>query len=158
MKKNVSHYQPKIASQRSPQGGYFWDDMWKDFFTPTWLPSRLFKEGGESTPSLAIDIQEEEESYIAKVDVAGVDPNEIQLQVDDACMLTISGERRGEEESKEKRLHYQERWVGRFQRTVRLPGKVDVASCQACYKDGVLTITLPKLSIETGNRIPVNFS
>ena len=79
----------------------------------------------------------------AKLDLPGVKPEEVEIQLN-GNVLTISGERKEEEEEKGKTFHRVERRVGQFSRSMSLPCPVEEDEVAASYKDGVLTIMLPK--------------
>jgi HSP20 family protein len=70
--------------------------------------------------------------------------------------LSISGERKSEEKHKDADVYRAERFYGRFQRTVALPVPVAADKVKASYKDGVLTITLPKTEEAKPKQIDVN--
>ena len=72
--------------------------------------------------------------------------------------LSISGERKGEEKHEDAEVYRAERFFGRFQRTVTVPTSVAVDKVKAQYKDGILTITLPKTEEAKPKHIDVNVS
>ena len=89
-----------------------------------------------------------------KADLAGMDPKDIHLEVEDN-VLTLSGERRFEEEVHEDKYYRIERRYGSFQRSLALPQGVDADSIQAHYENGVLEVTIPKMEQVKPRRIPV---
>jgi len=91
----------------------------------------------------ALDLFEDKDHFIVTAELPGMKKDDINLTVHDGC-LTISGERREERKRESAEVHRAERFVGRFQRTVALPAPVAVEKITASYKDGVLTVTLPK--------------
>lgn len=90
-----------------------------------------------------LDIEEDGENFIVKAELPGLKKEEIKISVR-GNLLTITGERKQEEETKNKTYHRVERQYGKFSRTISLPSEVDVNKIKAVYKDGVLHITLPK--------------
>lgn len=92
-----------------------------------------------------LDLSESQGALEAKLDVPGVSPDDIEIQVS-GDTLTICGRHREEEidDSTDKRYHRAERRSGSFRRTVSLPCTVRGSDVTAEYQDGVLTITLPK--------------
>ena len=90
----------------------------------------------------AVDLYEDKDSFIVKAELPGMEKKNIDVSLHDGA-LTISGERR-HEERKEGATHRTERFYGKFQRTVTLPTKVEGDKVKANYKDGILTISLPK--------------
>jgi HSP20 family protein len=97
--------------------------------------------GAEWAP--ALDLAEGRDQFVVRVELAGVDPKEIEITVSGGT-LTIQGERKLEREEKDGHYHRMERSYGPFLRTVRLPSAVEEEKVKAQYKDGVLKITIPK--------------
>ena len=91
----------------------------------------------------SIDIEESNGNLMVKAEIPGMDKKDIKVIVKDD-VLTISGERKRENETKEKTFHRIERSYGQFRRMIRLPAEVDADKVKATYKDGVLNVTLPK--------------
>lgn len=91
----------------------------------------------------AIDVHEDRDNIYVKAELPGMKREEIDLQLHDHT-LTISGERRAEHQEEEAEVYRAERYVGRFQRSLQLPRAVDVSKVKAQYRDGILTVTLPK--------------
>jgi len=91
----------------------------------------------------ALDAYEEKDNYVVKVELPGVNKEDVQLSLEKGT-LTIAGERKSETNSENGDLYHSERFYGRFQRTVNLPESLAADKVKASYKDGVLTVTLPK--------------
>lgn len=91
----------------------------------------------------AVDVSEDGNSIIVNADVPGLKKEDIQLSIENN-VLTIRGERKHEEEKKEKNFHRVERSYGIFERRIDLGASVDEAKADASYQDGVLKIVLPK--------------
>ena len=91
----------------------------------------------------ACDLSETADAYQVRMDIPGVRPEEINVQVA-GDSLHISGERKEEKEEKGKTWHRLERRSGMFSETIRLPGPVNEEKVQAEFHDGVLTVTIPK--------------
>ena len=91
----------------------------------------------------AIDIADQEHEYLVKVDVPGCRIEDIDLSVS-GNTLTIRGEKKQEQEVKEKGYYHMERSFGSFRRDLNLAGDVDTAKIDAECKNGVLTVKLPK--------------
>jgi HSP20 family protein len=96
---------------------------------------------GEFLP--AMDVQEIEKEYLVKADLPDVKREDVKVAIEDG-VLTIEGERKAEKEEKGKKLHRVERSYGKFTRRLALPGEVDEKKVTAEFKDGVLTVHLPK--------------
>ena len=107
---------------------------------------------GEWCPSM--DISETKESLMVKVEVPGMDQRDIRISLQEN-LLTITGEKRQEKDEKEERYHRVERSYGAFTRGVRLPVAVDGSKVAATFKNGLLTVTLPKTPAAKGTTIPI---
>ena len=105
----------------------------------------------------ALDIYEDKDKYVAKAELPGMKKEDIDVSLE-GDTLTISGERKQEEEKKEGDTYRSERYFGRFQRIVTLPAAVDANKIQATYKDGVLTVTVPKTEEAKPKQIEVKTS
>lgn len=93
------------------------------------------------TPS--VDVSETEGEYIIKAELPEVRKEDVKVTLEDG-LLTIQGERRHEQDERTKKYHRIERSYGRFARTFSVPESVDDAKVKAEYRDGVLSLTLPK--------------
>ncbi len=100
----------------------------------------------------AIDVTDDENAVVVKAEVPGCQADDIDISVH-GNTLTISGEKKQEEEKKEKGCYHIERSYGSFRRDLTLPADVDPAKVDAVCKNGVLTVTLPKA--ETARSIKV---
>jgi HSP20 family protein len=93
--------------------------------------------------SPALDLHEDKDNFVVKVEVPGMKKEDIDVTLQEGA-LSISGERKSEEKFEDAEVYRSERFVGRFQRTISLPAPVAADKIKAQYKDGVLTVTLPK--------------
>ncbi len=91
----------------------------------------------------AVDVAETPEAFVVKAELPEMKKEDIKVSVDGG-QLRISGERAQEKEEKHKRYHRVERSYGSFSRSFGLPQNIDEAKLTAEYKDGVLTVNLPK--------------
>jgi HSP20 family protein len=125
---------------------YSMDDMFKGL--PA-LFGRLTPFSGQvnSEWSPSVDISESGEEYLIRAALPAVKKDDVSVTVDDG-MLTLSGERRQNEEQKDERLHNVESFYGSFSRSFALPDTVDASAIRAESKDGVLTIHVPKMKAE----------
>ncbi len=115
------------------------DDMFREFF-------RGFgRMDGADEWAPAADIDEAEDAWLVTADLPGLSQKEISITLRDN-VLTIHGERKTEKREKDTKggTHRTERFAGMFSRSFTLPGGVKTEEVQAKYKDGVLTVTLPK--------------
>jgi HSP20 family protein len=105
----------------------------------------------------ALDVYDEKDNFVVKTELPGMKKEDIEITMHEGT-LTISGERKNERETKEGETFRSERYFGRFQRSVTLPAVVDANAVKATYKDGVLTIDLPKSEEAKPKHIAVNVS
>jgi HSP20 family protein len=96
-----------------------------------------------SSSAPALDVHEDKNNVVVTVELPGMKKDDIEVSLHDGC-LSISGERKSEEKLENAEVYRSERFFGRFQRTVSLPAPVAAAQIKAQYKDGILTVTLPK--------------
>jgi len=102
----------------------------------------------------ALDVREEQDRYRVTVDLPGMTKEDIELTFEND-VLNITGERKSEVEKDEGRLHRSERYYGKFTRALRFSGDVKHQEIDANFKDGVLTITLPKAEEARKRKIEV---
>ena len=91
----------------------------------------------------AFDISENDNEYVVKAELPGIDAKGLDIQFTNG-LLTVKGEKKQEEEDKGKDYHCVERRYGSFQRSFRIPDHIHTDKIDASYKDGILTLTLPK--------------
>jgi len=124
---SLTHYDP-LASIR----------VFEDAFT------RMVNEPRANRPwSPAVDIYETENELVLKADLPDVDRKDIDVRVENQT-LTISGERKFEQEHSGKGYHRIERSYGKFDRSFAVPNTFDTEHIAAAFKNGVLSVTLPK--------------
>ena len=94
--------------------------------------------------SPTVDIEESDNFYLIRADVPGVEKKDIDVHMDNG-ILSITGEKREEKESgKGTKRHRTERYSGSFARRFTLPGSIKADNIDASYKDGVLSLMIPK--------------
>jgi HSP20 family protein len=124
---SVSHFDP-LASLR----------MFEDSFT------RMLSEPSGNRPwAPAVDVYETENELVLKADVPEVEQKNIDVRVENQT-LTISGERKFEHQESGKGYHRIERNYGTFARSFAVPNTFDTEKITASYRNGVLSVTLPK--------------
>jgi len=104
-----------------------------------------------------VDIVEDENEYLIKVELAGLTKDDVKVTVEGGT-LTISGERKIEKEEKGKRFHRIERAYGSFMRSFALPDDADATGVSAEFKDGVLKVHLPKTKAAKPKQIEVKIT
>ena len=116
--------------------------------SPSYL-DQLFSDFGmdfrssDTVWSPAVDIAENEKEYEVKAELPGMKKDEIKISFKDD-VLTLSGERKSEKEEDDKNFHRIERSYGQFERCFHLPKNVKVPDIKADYKNGILTVNIPK--------------
>ena len=105
------------------------DDVDKEYENAVWSPSS--------------DIYEDKENYVLTLDLPGINKDNVKISYVDG-QLNISGERKNEKESKDGTYHRVERSYGKYFRSFSLPKEIKDDKIDAEFKDGQLTITVPK--------------
>lgn len=93
--------------------------------------------------SIPVEVSEKDEMVLVRVELPGLDPKDIDIQVKQG-QLRISGEKKETTSSEKEKIHYREVRYGSFYRSIPLPARVDDDQAKARFKDGVLTVELPK--------------
>ena len=137
------------------------DPLLEGFFGPMTPVNRLWNEwfggnGGDGSRVLkpAVDVSETEHAIAISFDLPGLKKDEVSIVVEDG-VLSVSGEKKFEEETKDKTWHRIERSYGRFHRALTLPAGVDADKAEARFEDGVLTVELPKNEAAKPKKISV---
>ncbi len=127
------------------------DRLFDDLFRGS-LPSLGLGRSFAAWPN--VELSESDREIRITAEVPGMNEKDVELLMEDG-VLTIRGEKKSETEDKDR--GYSERYYGRFERRVALPSSVDEQDANAEFRDGVLTVTLPKSAeAERGRRIPIN--
>lgn len=126
-----------------------------DRFFNTFFGRRMEETKGFWSP--VIDIEEDNDNFIVKIELPGVTKKNIKISVR-GNLLTITGHRKQESEAKNKTFHCIERSYGKFMRTITLPSEVNADDVKAKCKNGILTITLPKPESMKPKEITVELS
>jgi HSP20 family protein len=120
--------------------------LFGDFFSVFGVPARAEREAVALPPGIIaprIDVSETDDEVRIKAELPGVNEKDIDVRlVDD--VLTIRGEAQTEHEEKQQDYRVMERARGTFVRSLRLPFMADASQVQASFKDGILSITIPK--------------
>ena len=99
------------------------------------------------TGTLPLDIYEQNGKLLFKAAVPGIDPNDLEIQIENN-VLTIKGETRHEDETKEAKVYRREVSYGTFSRSVRLPEGLNLESVDAEFKNGLVTIAIQRVPEE----------
>lgn len=103
----------------------------------------------------AVDILETDREMTIKAELPGIEARDVVVSLDNN-VLTLKGERRTEREITHENYHRMERAYGSFHRSFTIPAFVDVENVKAEFRNGLLTITLPKKDSAKGRSIEVN--
>ncbi len=117
-------------------------------------PFRAFEEDSVVW-SPRVDVEESQESVVVRADLPGIDKKNLSVNLKDN-LLTIRAERKCEKEDQGKNYYRSERAFGIFQRTFELTERFKADAIKADYKDGVLTVTLPKADEVKPREISIN--
>ncbi|MDD5635780.1 MAG: Hsp20/alpha crystallin family protein [Atribacterota bacterium] len=129
----------KWEPRRNLTRGFF-----DDFFDMMESPGRSRRnwfDGGIWAP--AVDLLDKKDKLLAKVELPGVDKKDVKLSLNDSN-LTIQGEMKKDEETKNDEYYYRERAYGTYSRTISLPAEIDKENIKAKFKNGILEIIMPK--------------
>lgn len=119
------------------------DRVFDNFWSGFGAPSLLKENGGGIAMDVRVDTSEDDKAYHVTAELPGMTEKDIEVTFADNT-LTISGEKKEEKEVKEENYHRRERTFGSFRRAFALPAEVDEGKISAAFKDGVMTIDLPK--------------
>jgi HSP20 family protein len=125
------------------------DRVFDQFLQPRWDE---FEPGGQWTPK--VDMSETKDAVVVKAEIPGVEQKDINVSLQDQ-VLTIRGEKHRETDETNEKYHRVERSWGAFTRAFRMPIAVAGDKVTATFRDGTLTITLPKAPEAKGTTIPV---
>lgn len=117
-----------------------------------WPFPRLFGEARGFAP--AVDMLDRKDEVILRADLPGLGQKDIDVTVEEG-VLTIRGERTGEQEAKDEDYYCCERWAGSFERGFTLPAGVNAEKIKASFKNGVLEVRLPKVEKAKGRRVEI---
>ena len=123
-------------------------------FNRLWNPGVRAPEIEGARWDIAMDVIQEGDDLVVHASLPGVDPDEIQVTLEDG-LLTIEGETGSESEEQKGDYLLRERRIGRFHRVLRLPSSVDAEKAQPSYANGVLTITVPKQEAKKARRLEI---
>ena len=157
----------KTGTQMSParaHGNFPTFDPWREMVELQRSINQLFNTGRTTGDDVAlsawtpaVDIFESDNDYVIKLELPEVSRDDVKVNLNDQT-LTISGERKIENEDKRDGYHRIERSYGQFYRSFTLPPNVNAEAINAQFKDGVLRLTLPKREEAKPKQIDVQIS
>jgi len=155
MNQNTIHIQPRSDRKNvSP-----FRDVMSTFFDDRFFdPFRELRQFEDTARRMfpKVDVEENDTDIVVKANIPGVDSKDIDVNVE-ADTLSLSGVTRREntDEDKEKQYYHYEREYGEFRRDIPLPASVDPSQTKAISKNGVLTITMPKVTQESRTKVEI---
>ena len=129
---------------REPMGDVFFDRLW-----PEWRRDY----GEDVTPS--VDFSEKDNEYHLTAEIPGLNKDDISITIEDGY-LTLSGKKEDSKEEEGKDYYIKETRTGSFSRSFKLPKKVVEAKVDATYKDGILTVIIPKKEDSKTKKIEIH--
>ncbi len=124
-------------------------DLVNNFFRTSWMNEPA---GSKWTPP--VDIEENDNGYKFFVELPGIEKDDVKISLKDD-ILSIQGEKKSEKKEEKKNYHCYERRYGKFERSFRLNADVITDKIDATFKNGVLTVELPKAEISKPKEIEV---
>ncbi|MEG4801323.1 Hsp20/alpha crystallin family protein [Microcoleus sp. ARI1-B5] len=115
------------------------------------------RDNSEAAWMPALELADAGDNFVLKAQLPGIDPKDIDVQVTREA-ISISGERRYENTEEKPRYVRSEFRYGKFHRTLPLPAHIQNDSVQAEYKDGILTLTLPKVTEARNKVVKINLA
>ena len=141
---SLSRWNPTRALTTWPQGLFGMQREINRLFEDVFRGGMQAEENtGMSFWTPAVDIAEQQNEYVVKMELPGINREAVKITLE-SNVLTIRGEKKQEKDTKEGSYHRVERSFGSFQRSFTLPTTVKSDRIDALYKDGILTVTLPK--------------
>ena len=131
------------------------ETMFRNFYDTMLTPwAAGFLRGSQKNDELvpSMDMTSDEKAYTLRVEVPGVEADDVKLTVRDNAII-VSGEKK--RESEDKHHHVTERVFGSFQRVVGLPEDADVEGISAAHKNGVLSVTIPRKATQQVRTIEI---
>jgi HSP20 family protein len=158
--KDLTTAESPIAKRTAPD---FTDQLIQPFNKLKGEVDRLFDSFGFGLPALglgtlaspAIEFSETDKAYKVTAELAGMDPEDVDVTFEDG-ILRIAGEKKEEREKSERGYRLSERSYGAFERLIELPSAADGDKIKADFKNGLLTVSVPKNRQSKSKKIPVS--
>ena len=145
---NLTHWNPFKSLSRFP--GADIENYLRNFGPPS-----IWANFETNTPDIRLDVNEDDKTFRVKAEIPGVDKKDIDVSID-GNQVSISAEVKRESKKKDgEKEVYSERYFGQVYRAFSLPADVDSAQAEARYENGVLSLTLPKISNGQSHKITV---
>lgn len=143
---NLTRYDPFTLSRLDP-----FETLVRDLMPSTYRS--MMRTANE--PTMPIDVQELEKSFILTVELPGVNKKDIDISIT-GNQVTINAEAKQEKMPSDAREWCSERWYGSFSRSIQLPQEIEEKDAEASYVDGLLHLTLPKKASGMARKLEVH--
>jgi len=151
----------KVSPARALNSFEEMDRMFDDFFSRGWMrPFRFSQPSWSHLPAPfegrvpQVDIVERDDEVFVKAELPGIEKDDVEITMTENS-VTIKGSSKAEDKEEKGDYHRCEISQGSFSRTLSLPGQVDTNKARASFKNGVLNLTIPKLSKSKHTNIKV---
>ena len=124
------------------------------FYSPFFVPLRVSTDAARYDWAPSVDISETDDNFEVRAELPGVAKDDLHVSVKDN-LLTLSGEKRQENDDDTQNYRRTERRYGNFQRRFMLPSEVKTDDIKAEYTDGVLTLSIPKPEAAKPTEVPI---
>lgn len=147
---------PERSGELEPLWGPFSELGWARPWRVSRVMDELFGEAARTGRGLgvAMDVSEDEKVWVVTAEVPGASPDDVHVDIQDD-MLTVRGEKKSEREGKKENRRWTERTYGSFSRSFRIPANADVDRIEASFRDGVLTVEIPKREESKPRRVSI---
>lgn len=133
----------------------FWNNFLENnFHAFPWRGSSIPWPAMPAFQAPAVDVSEDDKEVAIKAEIPGLSEKDLEISYSDG-VLYLKGEKKEEKEEKKKNTWHRESWQGSFTRSIPIGAEVDWKKVSARHKDGVLTVTIPKIPGKD-NRIKIN--
>ena len=143
---NLTRYDPFGLTRLDP-----FESMLREFM-PTTFRSVLRPV---SEPAMPIEVQELDNAFLVTAEIPGVKKEDIDISIA-GSQVTVSAEAKQEKAASEAREWCNERWYGKFSRSIQLPVEIEQTGAEASYADGLLHLTLPKKASSVARKLEVH--
>ena len=130
------------------------DEIFKDFGKGFWVKPAAFP--ADSALEMRVDVKEDDKSYTIRAEIPGAKKDDIKVDIDRNLVSLRAEVRQEKDEKRGEKTVYSERSYGMASRSFTLPAEVDAEGAKAEYKDGLLSLTLPKKANGSGQRIAIS--
>ncbi len=133
----------ELMARWEEEMGRFFEDFWKKPLPSLWDLERHMTRHPMGMRMPAVDMFEEPEAVVVKAEVPGMAKEDVEITLTGHTLM-VKGEKKREEQTRDKNYTHMERHYGAFARTIELPCEVKAEMVKATFKDGVLEVRMPK--------------